>query len=629
MDYDGETYGTLAYKKTAMELLYLEAYLGKEEFDQRMQSYYYTWKFKHPAPDDMERVINVSKSVDWWFEERLRKAIPLDYRLVRQRVRSTPKGWALEAKLKGLGTATPLLVGIIDTAGSLIRQEWLEGFHGAKTLRWDLSVEPQRLILDPTQSLPLYWRSSSHNNKRSAWKPSLPLDGEGGRFSWIPWVNYMETEGWTPGLVFMSPLILPTNLQYRGLLQWGMRSRAWSGSTKIDYHWFPQQSYGPKWTVGLNWRRFERLGPVNGGTLHGYWIRTAPGDPRRPGHRQSLEMGWRQRYNGGVVEAYGPIATDPSSKNSASFNAGRSAWTGDSVVIPTGIWPYLCGTYGYGTVLNSYAWGWMLQTGLANGSRPGSAMPVRLELYANTSHLLGEGDHRWRLNTRLWGAYAHSALPYRNEQGQVERIFNGPGLYSPSGLGGAQEYNAQDLLWARPQTVKLDAMTSRESVEQWIVDAAWRGLGGRQVILRDAGFRTPAGAYSQFLLQHITQPLQYQFALNVELDLPRTLVKLPLSVFANVQRNNWNGRRHQSSLAPNADLIVDGNPWLSPLPALSWETGITLKAFPFMQFHWLAAVSSDLQKNFVQGTLGAKVPWYTRWSWTLDLNALDPQKLIF
>jgi hypothetical protein len=36
-----------------------------------------------------------------------------------------------------------------------------------------------------------------------------------------------------------------------------------------------------------------------------------------------------------------------------------------------------------------------------------------------------------------------------------------------------------------------------------------------------------------------------------------------------------------------------------------------------------------LQKNFVQGTIDARVPWYTRWSWTLDLSALDPQKLIF
>ena len=644
MDYDGETYGTLAYKKTALELIYLQAYLGTEEFDQRMQTYYRTWKFKHPTPDDMESILKTkslvldkqleqislpSKSVDWWFEERLRQAIPLDYRLVRQRIRTTPNGWELEAKLKGLGTPTPLSVGLTDSAGSLIRQEWLEGFQGSKTFRWDLPVEPQRLILDPTQSLPLYWRSSSNNNKHNIWRPSLPLDFEGSRFSWIPWINYLETEGWTPGLLVMSPIILPTNLQYRGLLQWGTRSHAWSGSAKIDYHWFPKQSYGPQWTAGLNWRRFERLGPLNGGTLHGYGIRTAPVDPRRPGYRQRLELGWRQRYNGGAVEAYGPGATDPGSTNEKVFNAGRSAWEGDSVVIPTGIWPYIRGTYQYGTVLNSYSWGWMLQTGRANGWRSGSAMPARWEGYANSSRLLGEGAHRWRLNTRLWGAYAHASLPYRDEQGQGGRIFNGPGLYSPAGLGGAQEYNAQDLLWARPQMVKLDALTTTESVEQWVGDAAWRGLGGRQVILRDAGFRTPAGPYSQFLLQHMTQPLQYQLALNVELELPQSLVKLPLSLFVNVQRNNWNGQSPVSPLATVADLIQDTNPWLAPLPTLSWETGITLKALPFMQFHWLAAVSSDLQKNFVQGTIEARVPWYTRWSWTLDLSALDPQKLIF
>ncbi|MFM7913530.1 MAG: hypothetical protein ACKO9W_15230, partial [Bacteroidota bacterium] len=159
------------------------------------------------------------------------------------------------------------------------------------------------------------------------------------------------------------------------------------------------------------------MGPLNGGTLQGYGIRSAPQDPRRPGHGQQLEWGWRQRYNG----------------NTDSINVGRSAWAGDSVVIPTGVWPYLRGSYRYGTVLNSQAWGWMLQTGRANGSRSGSAMPARVDLYANTSRLLGEGAHRWRLNTRVWGAYAHAALPYRDEQGQVGQIFNGPGLYSPAG----------------------------------------------------------------------------------------------------------------------------------------------------------------------------------------------------
>ena len=36
-DYDSETYGTLVYKKTALELNYLDAYLGRERFDQMMQ----------------------------------------------------------------------------------------------------------------------------------------------------------------------------------------------------------------------------------------------------------------------------------------------------------------------------------------------------------------------------------------------------------------------------------------------------------------------------------------------------------------------------------------------------------------------------------------------------------------
>ena len=645
MDYDGETYGTLAYKKTALELTYLEAYLGREELDRRMQAYYQTWKFRHPSPEDMELILKqksqeqmmlqqqtsvASKSVDWWFEERLRKAEPLDYRLIRQRIRAKSSGWELEAVLRGRGTATPLLLAITDTGGRIIRQEWVEGFEGKRTMQWNTTVLPKDLVLDPDRSLPLYVRSQNHSGGRSVWKPSLPLDFEGQRFSWLPWINYLETEGWTPGLLVMSPILLPTNLQYRGLLQVGTRSRALSGAMKVDYRWFPSQSYGPQWSASLNWRRFERLGPLNGGTLHGFLGWQAPEDLRNPGRRHRLELGWRQRYNGGPSESYGPLATTNRQDESNKFNWGRSAWAGDSAVVPTGIWPYLKGSYTDGNVLRSRGWGWLIQTGRANGWRPGSANPARIESYANMSRLLGEGRHRWRMNLRVWGGYAYGNEAYQDDrEGKGGRLVNGPGLYSPAGLGGAQEWSAQDLMWARPQMVKLESITTSEQADQWRNDPAWRGLGGRQVLLRDAGFRTPAGPYSQFLLQHMTRPLEYQLAGNLELELPRSLVKLPLSLFANVQRNNWNGQSPMSPLATLADLIPNDDPWLAPLPALSWETGITLKVAPFMQFHWLAALSPDLKRNFGSGSPDAQVPWYARWSWTLDLSALDPQRIIF
>jgi hypothetical protein len=554
----------------------------------------------------------------------------LDYRLIRQRIRAKSSGWELEAVLRGRGTATPLLLAITDTGGRIIRQEWVEGFEGKRTMRWNSPVLPKGLVLDPDHVLPLYVRSQNHSEGRSVWKPSLPLDFEGQRFSWLPWINYLETEGWTPGLLVMSPILLPTNLQYRGLLQVGTRSRALSGAMKVDYRWFPSQSYGPQWNASLNWRRFERLGPLNGGTLHGFLGWQAPEDLRNPGRRHRLELGWRQRYNGGPSESYGPLATTNRQDESNKFNWGRSAWAGDSAVVPTGIWPYLKGSYTDGNVLRSRGWGWLIQTGRANGWRPGSANPARIESYANMSRLLGEGRHRWRMNLRVWGGYAYGNEAYQDDrEGKGGRLVNGPGLYSPAGLGGAQEWSAQDLMWARPHLVKLESITTSEQADQWRNDPAWRGLGGRQVLLRDAGFRTPAGPYSQFLLQHMTRPLEYQLAGNLELELPRSLVKLPLSLFANVQRNNWNGQSPMSPLATLADLIPNDDPWLAPLPALSWETGITLKVAPFMQFHWLAALSPDLKRNFGSGSPDAQVPWYARWSWTLDLSALDPQRIIF
>jgi len=191
---------------------------------------------KQKSPEQMmlqQQTSVSSQSVDWWFEERLRKAEPLDYRLIRQRIRAKSSGWELEAVLRGRGTATPLLLAITDTGGRIIRQEWVEGFEGKRTMQWNTTVLPKDLVLDPDRSLPLYVRSQNHSGGRSVWKPPLPLDFEGQRFSWLTWINYLETEGWTPGLLVMSPILLPTNLQYRGLLQVGTRSRALSGAMKV------------------------------------------------------------------------------------------------------------------------------------------------------------------------------------------------------------------------------------------------------------------------------------------------------------------------------------------------------------------------------------------------------------
>lgn len=52
-----ENYNLIAYNKTAIWMKRLETTMGTGQFDEAMQSYFDTWKFRHPAPEDFREVI--------------------------------------------------------------------------------------------------------------------------------------------------------------------------------------------------------------------------------------------------------------------------------------------------------------------------------------------------------------------------------------------------------------------------------------------------------------------------------------------------------------------------------------------------------------------------------------------
>ena len=64
-------YWVQAYSKPALALEELEALAGTEAFDQAMKTYYETWKFRHPQPEDFFRIINENLELETepWFSE--------------------------------------------------------------------------------------------------------------------------------------------------------------------------------------------------------------------------------------------------------------------------------------------------------------------------------------------------------------------------------------------------------------------------------------------------------------------------------------------------------------------------------------------------------------------------------
>ncbi len=54
--YSASNYSAVVYQKTADWMSYLASVIGKDTFDRAMQTYYHTWQFRHPQPEDLRKV---------------------------------------------------------------------------------------------------------------------------------------------------------------------------------------------------------------------------------------------------------------------------------------------------------------------------------------------------------------------------------------------------------------------------------------------------------------------------------------------------------------------------------------------------------------------------------------------
>lgn len=81
-------YGSIVYYKTAAMLHYLAGYMGEADFEKAMKTYFATWKYKHPYPDDFKTIFqaHTSKDINWFFEDGLLTDKKIDFKLISHRL---------------------------------------------------------------------------------------------------------------------------------------------------------------------------------------------------------------------------------------------------------------------------------------------------------------------------------------------------------------------------------------------------------------------------------------------------------------------------------------------------------------------------------------------------------------
>jgi hypothetical protein len=603
-DYDSETYGTLVYKKTALELNYLDAYVGRERFDQMMQAYYEEWKFRHPSPSDMKTALQSAlqragggRATEWWFTERLQGQRGVDYRLGRVVARKEQNGnespengpatFRYRVRVKGMGSKTPFLLAALDERGEVMRQEWYEPISGRQTFDISLNERASSFTLDPNLRMPLAFRERSHAEVGVLF-PALPglrlmpgLDAARNRLWLLPVLGSNQADGAIIGLSMMTPPVFPRNFEYTFMPALGVKSRSVVGQVSV------RQMLRP--STGI-FSEYQLRGDLSRYTNYQFGMGLSP------------DIRWEISAHLKLREGRLSVRRI----RQLSVGVLGSPWRTPFPVHTMDLLPQahnprlIMGFLGYKAehpgLVHSVRWQADVEWGALNGLYSARGFTEKGGVNARLSASV---SHKWYYKTR--GNRAYLAHRWFAGLAQVSDPFNPIGfLGHGSGITGWLDYGCREIFYGRHT---IDHQSGPMP------------LNLRQVSSRDAGLRSVMNPVFVDALQNTRSATQL-LATNWVVTIPR----FPLEIYA--------GLAHTGSL----DSVQVGTddawrPILVNYRGYMGELGLSLSVFNgLIRLNGQLAATEELRPGFLSH--GRSLKWYEYFSWSIDLRRLNPHDLV-
>jgi hypothetical protein len=173
-EYTSLNYGGIVYSKTAISFDYLMAYLGTKTMDIAMQQYYATWKYKHPQPDDLRKILEKASARDlsWFFDDMIIGTKKLDYKIKASRPVKT--GFEIIVKNTGQIKGPIAICGIKNNV--LRGIVWYDGFWGTEVLSFPPVEEGvDYFMIDYNSDMPEINRKNNILRTKGALKRIEPI----------------------------------------------------------------------------------------------------------------------------------------------------------------------------------------------------------------------------------------------------------------------------------------------------------------------------------------------------------------------------------------------------------------------------------------------------------------------
>lgn len=247
-----------AYSKPAYLLEYLEHYLGQDEYDRIIRTYYDTWKFKHPQPSDVRSLFEKEsgKDLSWFFDGLINTVDHLDYKV--KSVKKDDGAYQLTIQNKG-DIAAPFPVDVVEEK-KIVKTVWVDGFEGEKTVA--IAVPgADKFVLDSKHIMPDFNRKNNTIKEKGGKIEPLQFKFLGGlenprktQVYWTPIVGYNQYDGFMAGLALYNTVLPSKKLEWAITPMFGTRSKEVTGTGTLDYHIYPEKLQ--RVTLGLGYKGF-------------------------------------------------------------------------------------------------------------------------------------------------------------------------------------------------------------------------------------------------------------------------------------------------------------------------------------------------------------------------------------
>lgn len=278
-EYSLLNYGSVVYLKSYLVLNHLREYLGKPLFDSCMKTYYETWKFRHPLPDDFRDVFErvSGKNLSWFFDGYLQTTRRNNYAITS--IRKNNGQYVVRIRNKGQ-IAAPFSISTKKN-GTITSTQWVQGFTGKQYITLQQN-DADEVVIDAPQHTPDYQPANNSIRTSGLLKRSKPLhlqwlgslpDHTKQQVFFTPVAAWNTHNRWMAGMAIYNSILPARHFEYTVVPMYSFTSKDVNGYLQVQRTWHRYSGTVKNIQLGYDAARFRT---ATFGQQSAYYQRQAP-----------------------------------------------------------------------------------------------------------------------------------------------------------------------------------------------------------------------------------------------------------------------------------------------------------------------------------------------------------------